>query len=370
MPAIGEVPLISGPKSYDALLPSPPTMSLKILRAPLTTPMQPDRVEPSPWLRQLQVHTHTLLQHGLDRVLRHWNRLPQMKTRLWKDGIRLQQALAVAPAHAESLRALAWQGCDWYLQVQTTLESDDGRVGDTSTDPFHHLRETLMPQGSKSPPPDNRQLAESLLTLVDTAEADFAPTSHSLDGVDQHSDGLDRELNRIWGESYNRYSEHFENLARQTLLSWLQGYSWTRGLEAPHIGHLWSHHFMLADTFAEQWEELTRDLGIAQRNLELQRCGLLLRAIWPDTSSLLITGEVGTHMSGRCQRLVAVLYQALTNAGHAVLPVLFGLDYRTSVEVPDLVDVHMTAEDLHDRWLPEAPDGLHARLDRLRGIPA
>ena len=250
------------------------------------------------------------------------------------------------------------------------------------------------PQSRKSifpPSPNNRQLAEALLTLVNTVEVGFEQVDQRFDGVDQRLDamdkrfdgvdqrldamdkrfdGVDRKLDRMWGEINNQRGARFEELARKTLSAWMQNYSWTHGLEPPHITNLWSDRLLDMDSSAQLWMQLARELGIEPQTSALQRCDLLLRAVWTDGSTLLVTGEVSTSMSGRRQRKVAAQYEALAAAGHAVLPVLFGLNYRTSVEVPDLVDVHMTEEDLTDRWLPEPPASLHTHLDRLRGIPA
>ena len=188
--------------------------------------------------------------------------------------------------------------------------------------------------------------------------------------VDARLDRMDRKQDKMWGEIGNQRGEVFERLVINALMRWLDQYCWGRKRPMPEFEILWSDRNM--ESYAQRaWHRCASDLGIPAWNPALRQCDILLRATWPPQpdnsvrSVLLITGEVSTRLNQPRQEMVVRQYEALSEAGHVVLPVLVGLHHRTFVSIPNLMDVHLTEEELADlRDLPP-PDDLYPLLDCL-----
>ena len=195
------------------------------------------------------------------------------------------------------------------------------------------------------------------------------------DAVDARLDRMDRRQDKMWGEIGNQRGEVFERTTINVLMRWLDQYCWERKRPMPEFEILWSDR-NTAPHAERTWRQCARDLGIPAWNPALRQCDILLRATWPQQPSsplrtvLLITGEVSTQLNQRRQEKVVRQYEALSKAGHAVLPVLVGLRHRTFVSMPNLMDVHLTEEELTDLRELSPPDDLYTLLDRLLERPA
>ena len=213
------------------------------------------------------------------------------------------------------------------------------------------------------------QLSQELDTFQKEVETHF-------DGIGGWLDRMDRKQDKMWREIENHRGEVFERLAINTLVHWLDCYCWERARSEPEFEVLWSDRNDTAPTAHRRWRLVAQALGIPVWNPTLRQCNILLRATWPPLpgspmrSVLLITGEVGTQLNQRRQEKVVRQYEALSEAGHAVLPVLIGLRHRTFVSIPNLMDVHLTKEELADLRDLTPPDDLYTLLDRLLDRPA
>ena len=192
------------------------------------------------------------------------------------------------------------------------------------------------------------------------------------DKLQEGQDKLQEGQDKLWGEVSGARGERFERLAHTTLHYWLRTYSIRNEHALPRIETLWSDR--VEPGSENTWWSLAEDLGLdSTRNVDVERCDILLRATWTADErqpSLLICGEVSTQMDDYRQAKVQRQYEALTEAGHTVLPVIFGLYFDTLIDLPLLLEVRMDNKSLNRQQRPSYPEELSSVLDSLLGFDA
>lgn len=177
--------------------------------------------------------------------------------------------------------------------------------------------------------------------------------------VDSHGDeisGLGRRMDRIGGEVFNLKGQRMENLAIRSIEGWTIDFSRTREppLAEPEIELLWTDR--PPDRQGnEEWRNLCIRLGLPEDGRAvLRRCDFLIRAEWPGEGGgdrgrklVFFVGEASTALSQKRQQKLITHCDTLGRAGNinhdisTVVPVLFGLEHRTVVDLPHLVDVRI-----------------------------
>ena len=187
---------------------------------------EPSLRRPGPFVRVLaDAETHQALRNGcyllvrdgLEWLRRLGDRLPSVHIDLWREGRELDRALETVPPSA--IRGLAWRGCGWYLRLHIAKAEGTGQA---LPDKLAELRQSLMGNGHRNtPPPDNRELAERMGTLIEhiqqiprelhafreetrtqltRLEGEVGGLRQEVGGLDRKVDGLDRKVGGLEGE--------------------------------------------------------------------------------------------------------------------------------------------------------------------------
>ena len=190
----------------------------------LSIPSEPQPLEPKPedprlreqsLLLALRDGCRVLVQDGLDCLRRPWNRWPNLRLKLWEEGVQLRRLLIDTPI--SGLRGLVQRGCDWFARVHMTRARYEGRE---VPEPVRRIREMLMSDNPNGTPPGNRELAKAVLVLAEAVADNSAAvaensqamvqlrkdldafrkeTNARFDGMDDRFDGVDRRLDGIDG---------------------------------------------------------------------------------------------------------------------------------------------------------------------------
>ena len=221
----------------------------------------------------------------------------------------------------------------------------------------------------------NSDLKGELHSLRQEMQQEIARLDGSLNGLLQGQARLHKGQVKIWGELGGQRGERFERLALDSTRRWMNLYSIERGIPTPHTELVWTDHAGMVQGWQEDWRTVARSLGVQETCTDILRCDMLLRVKWDGTDSdlrrtILVSGEVGTTMNSKRQRKVEGQFRALSAAGHTVLPVLFGLEHATIIDLPNQVDYQMDEDALVTSRHLVPPADLYPSLDRLLGMVA
>lgn len=314
-----------------------------------------------------------------------------MYRRLTQVGRQLRHKLIEAPV--AGVRDLVWRGCAWYIQVNMIKGHTLGREPDG---PFDQIRRTVMSEGDRQSPPDNRRLATAILLLTDQTESldtevrEFrAETAQRFDKIDQRFDRLETRMDawfeKVWGELNNPRGERLEDLVRSGLNVALDIYGQTRNLRMANLGLtlIWSDRMLRelrATEWSAKWHRVREGLGIKNPDSSLLRCDFLFGWTIVDrgrTHRILFVGEVSTDpklkrqekLASHCADLERACARKAPDGPTAFVPILAGLPHRVHVQPANLVDVQIEETDFDENMLAagvfaDLPDVLDRLLAR------
>ena len=302
--------------------------------------------------------TRVLVQDGMDRLRRNWDCLPQVKARLWQEGTDLEAALEANSDRARPavIAALTVQGCGWYIEVRLLRGDDiDGRdPSPRQAAALADIREEVMTDDAVPPrgdPPDNRQLANAMLKLVDMVEnidegqvkleakvdagfadirADLAELRGDTAGLKAGQAELREDVAALKGRVGNLIGEQYEQLFRDRMPDLIHKACRLVNLPHPQVELLWTDRIPGAIV---GWEARCEALGIEDPDTELPYCDFLYRLRWkadrnPD---LLLAGETSITVVDRVLDKVERHQKDLENTGHQARTLLVGADFTPQV---------------------------------------
>lgn len=316
-----------------------------------------------------------LVRDGMDRLRHNWDRLPQVRGRLLREGAALETDLDQAlrrERRTNEIAALVVRGGGWYLEVRL-LRSADANGSNPSprqAAALADIREEFMTNDAGSPhgaPPDNRSLANAMLKLVDVVEnldrgqaelraetaTGFTAVRTELTElrgdvakleagqVELRGDmaelkgrvgNLEAGQVRIEGRVGNLTGREYEQLFRDRLPSLI--HSACRQAELPQpaaVDLLWTDRH--ADGIVG-WLARCRDLGLPEPHATaLQFCDFIHRVRWPNNRlpPLLLVGEISITVDDRVLEKVKHHRRDLEEAGHEVRTLVAGAGFTPQV---------------------------------------
>jgi len=341
-----------------------------------------------------------MLKDGIQLLCDRWNELPPVRHTLLRTGLGLLGELQdwLAPL-TDRFRSLAARACVWYADVR---QATDGPVP-AANPALDRICQALSGGGAPDhndqnpePPFDNRTLAAAMVGLGDQFNAmhgllikmggEVSDLGQRMDSMGRAVSGLGRRMDRIGGEVFNLKGQRMENLAIRSIEGWTIDFSQTREppLAEPDIELMWTDRQPDRES-NEQWRDLCIRLGLPETGRTvLRRCDFLIRAEWPGEGDrdrgrkvVFFVGEASTTLSQKRQQKLITHCDTLGRAGNidhnisTVVPVLFGLEHRTVVDLPHLVDVRIERQQFeqpdHDQdWEDyRTVDELNAILEPL-----
>ena len=168
-----------------------------LMPPPESTPREPRPTERTPdeFLALLK-DARVLLQDGMARLGRNWDRLPQVKGRLWREGQDLQSILDRTDPRGvqdeDVLFGFVGRCGNWYMTVYLLRGARANGQDSTSSSleaVVARVKEKLMPSPNGNPP-NNRQIADAVNELADAVEAGFVRIDSRFDKLEAGQDEL------------------------------------------------------------------------------------------------------------------------------------------------------------------------------------